>query len=422
MKIKVYICLVVFLSMGASFAQQQTLYTSYLMNQYIYNPAYAGVEDGTQFNLGYRNQYVGFDGAPKSYMFSGYGKFKKKPNMAAGGLIMTEKIGLLQRTSFYATYSYHLKINKKAAINFGLGAGGIQYKVRVYDARPYDKDDNFLSNDVLRAWSFDANAGFYFYTKNFFLGFSDQQMPATKIRWDNTNGKNTTHFYAYTGYSIHFNKEWVLQPSVLVRSASPAPYQIEYNAKVIYDEMFWGGFSYRQNSSACFLFGCKIDKRYSFGYSYDMTITALNKYSSGSHEIVLSYLIPFKRKKSKSELVKDADEEELNKIDNSLKTNLKNKKKKEEEKKQEEEKKETPVETPGVTPSDTPSTPPGETQPGSENKTETPNLETPNTISQPETNSGTEPQKPVETVSPAVETAQPVITPEVEPKKEEPKN
>jgi type IX secretion system PorP/SprF family membrane protein len=332
MKIKGYIIVGMLALSAFAVAQQQTLYTNYLLNQYLYNPAYAGVDDGTKFNMGYRNQWAGFDGAPKTFMVSGYGKLKKKPNMALGGIITTERIGLLQRTAFYATYSYHLKINKKAAINFGLGVGGIQHKVRVYDARPYDQDDAFLSSDVLRGLAFDANAGFYFYTKNFFLGFSDQQMPNAKILWDNSKGRNTNHFYAYTGYNFNLNPLWVIQPTILLRSNSPAPYAMEYNARVIYDEMIWAGLSYRHKSSMCFMVGCKIQKQLSFGYSYDLTTSAIQKYSTGSHEIILSYLVPYKKKKSKSDLIKDADEEELNKIDNSLKTNLKNKKKKEEEK------------------------------------------------------------------------------------------
>ena len=43
MKIKIYI--LVFLLVGGSmlFGQQQTVFTNYLVNQYLYNPAYAGV-------------------------------------------------------------------------------------------------------------------------------------------------------------------------------------------------------------------------------------------------------------------------------------------------------------------------------------------------------------------------------------------
>src|SRR5688572_16395144 len=107
----IMICL---LSGGFVSAQQQTLFSNYLLNPYLYNPAYAGTVEGNQFTIGYRNQWVGFDGAPKTYMVSGFGNLKKKPKMVVGGQITTERIGLLQRTTFHGTYTYILKINKKA--------------------------------------------------------------------------------------------------------------------------------------------------------------------------------------------------------------------------------------------------------------------------------------------------------------------
>jgi len=373
MNVKTYI--VIFLSVGLKsvLAQQQTVYTNYLLNQYLYNPAYAGVHQGTEFNAGYRNQWVGFDGAPVSFNASGYGTLKKQPNMQAGGYVTTEKLGLLQRTTFGGTYTYHLKINKKADINFGLGLGAIQHKVRVYDSKPYDKDDAYLSSDVLNAFAFDASAGFYFYTKNFFLGFSTQQMPNSTIKWENSIGKNTSHYYSYVGYNISIDKkkEWVIQPSVLLRNNVPAPYQLEAHLRTIFKKLVWLGFSYRQYSSASVMFGCTISDQFTFAYAYDFTLSELNNYSSGSHEIQLSYFIPFKKKKTKAELVKDADEEELNKIDNTLKTNLRNNKKK----KETEEKKEPEPEK--VKEPDT-SVPPSEEQKTqqTESPVETPQSET----------------------------------------------
>ncbi|MEI8136957.1 MAG: type IX secretion system membrane protein PorP/SprF, partial [Bacteroidota bacterium] len=107
MKIKLYTLFILMLFYSFFKGQQQTLFTNITLHQYLYNPAYAGANKGTQFNIGYRNQWAGFEGAPVTFMASGYGTFKKKPNMAAGGLIMNDKSGLLSRTSFYGTYSYH---------------------------------------------------------------------------------------------------------------------------------------------------------------------------------------------------------------------------------------------------------------------------------------------------------------------------
>ncbi|MDP1801887.1 MAG: type IX secretion system membrane protein PorP/SprF [Bacteroidota bacterium] len=328
MKIKLYI-FILMLCYSFSNAQQQTLFTNITLHQYLYNPAYAGSSKGMQFNMGYRNQWTGFEGAPVTYMASGYGTFKKRPNMAAGGLIINDKSGLLSRTSFYGTYSYHVKINKKVNLGFGVGVGAVQYNVKIYNAKTYDKDDEFLKNNILNANAFDANAGLYLYSKNFFMGLSSQQLTKGKIYWQNTIGRLTPHLYGFMGYNFVLDKkkkEWVLQPSMLIRYNNPAPYQLEFNLKCIYKEMFWVGGGYRIGASASAMFGATISKQFTVGYSYDYATTALQKYSSGSHEIILTYTKSAKKIKTVGDKIQDADEEELNNIDNSIKTNLKNKK------------------------------------------------------------------------------------------------
>lgn len=329
MTTKLYLLFTLMICYSFSKAQQQTLYTNITLHQYLYNPAYAGANKGLQFNAGYRNQWAGFENAPVTYVVSGYGTFKKRPNMAAGGLIINDKSGLISRTSFYGTYSYHARLSKKVNLGFGIGIGGVQYNVKIYNAKVYDKDDEFMKNNILNANAFDANAGLYLYSKNFFLGISSQQLSKGKIYWDNTIGRLTPHLYGFMGYNFTLDKkkkEWVLQPSTLIRYNSPAPYQLEFNLKCIYKEMFWLGGGYRINTSACAMFGTTISKQFTIGYSYDYSTTALQKYSNGSHEIILTYTKSAKKKKTVGDKIQDADEEELNNIDNSIKTNLKNKK------------------------------------------------------------------------------------------------
>jgi type IX secretion system PorP/SprF family membrane protein len=327
MRIKIFIILTVF-CFNLITAQQQTLFTNIALHQYLYNPAYAGVFKGTQFNASYRNQWTGFEGAPQNLVASGYGIFKKRPNMAAGGVIINDKSGLLQRTSFYASYAYHLKLSKKLNVSFGLSAGGVQYNVKIYNAKPYDKDDEFLKNNILNANAFDANAGLYLYSKKFFFSFSSQQLVNGKIYWKDTRGKLTPHVYINSGYSFTLDKkkkEWVLQPSILMRFNNPSPYQIEATLKTIYKDMVWLGGGYRFGSSAYAMIGTTISKQFTFGYSYDYSTTALQKYSSGSHEIILTYSLASKKKLTASEKVLGADEDEFNNIDNSMKSNLKKK-------------------------------------------------------------------------------------------------
>lgn len=320
-----------FLLAGPIFSQQIGLYSNFLQHQVLYNSAFAGSIAGKQFNVNYRNQWSGFEGAPKTIAVSGYGNLKKQPDMAIGGLVFSEKAGLIDYTSFYGIYSYHLKINKTTALNFGLGLGGVQYSVRTFNARPYDRDDAMLASGVLDGIAFDSNAGIYFTSKDFFLGFSNQHMSGGKIRWDNSLGRLTPHYYLYSGYAIPFNKKrtFVLQPSLMVRFNSPVPYQLEGNLKLIYKDIIWLAGNYRQNATAGVSAGLIIDKQFSLAYCYDYTTSGIGQFAGNTHELFLAYQIPFVKKKSKSEQIQDADEEELNKVEDK-KSTIKGKKSTEE--------------------------------------------------------------------------------------------
>jgi hypothetical protein len=74
------------------------------------------------------------------------------------------------------------------------------------------------------------------------------------------------------------------------------------------------------------MLGTTINKQITLGYSYDLSLSNIRNYNSGSHEILVSFTILSKKGIPKDK-VQSADEEELNTIDNSMKTNIKSKKK-----------------------------------------------------------------------------------------------
>jgi type IX secretion system PorP/SprF family membrane protein len=324
---KYILCLMMGVGIPFLNAQQQTLYTNFNVHPYLYNPAYAGSSHVLQINGGYRNQWTGFAGAPKTYILSGYGAFKKRSNMAVGGMVISDRIGLINRNSFYGSYAYHVKIDKLTKLGMGLSAGASQYNVKVYDANPYDGNDDLLATNILNANTYDGNAGFYLYHPKYFVSLSFQQFLNSKIYWKPTIGRLSPHYYAAAGYNIKINKDFVLQPSVLARMSPPVPYQLEYNLKLTWKDMIWIGGGYRTNDCASGIVGLTIDKQFSAAYAYDYTLSELQQYSSGTHEITLSYTMSYKKKKTKAQTVQEGDEEEFNNTDNSLKTNLRNKKK-----------------------------------------------------------------------------------------------
>jgi type IX secretion system PorP/SprF family membrane protein len=230
--------------------------------------------------------------------------------------------GLLQRTGGYLTYAYHVKLNDNFKLGMGLSAGAMQYRVRLYDAKLYDKDDELLNGNLLSKIVYDMNAGLYFYGKDLFVGVSAYQAANTKINFTGSTSRLTPHIYAMAGYTIKMNKKFGLQPSALLKFSDPVGAQPEFSLRAIYMKQFWVGASYRMNDSYSILLGAVCLERITIGYAYDMSLSNIRKYNSGSHELQLTYSF-IKTKKQR-----DADQEEFNTIDNSFKSNLRNKKKK----------------------------------------------------------------------------------------------
>ncbi len=300
-------------------AQQQSLYTNYLLNSYAYNPAVVGSKPYAQANINYRNQWVGFDGSPKTYLLSLHGPLKKAKNVAVGGMIVSDKTGLISTNTGYVTFAYNVKVTKKTRLSFGLSGGIKQYTVRLYDVNAYDKGDDYLTGNTLNANVLDANAGIYFYGERFFFGLSDMNMLNNKIRWKNPTGRLTPHYYSVIGYNIKLSKDFALQPSILLKYNEPTPMQLEYTMKLSFKDMVWIGGNYRNDDAVSFMMGVTVIKKLNIAYAYDYSLSTIKKYNQGSHEISLNY--NFIKKK-----VVNVDEEQFKIKDNSIKQSLKNKK------------------------------------------------------------------------------------------------
>ncbi|MBC7864101.1 MAG: type IX secretion system membrane protein PorP/SprF, partial [Bacteroidia bacterium] len=95
---KVFIAFVFILAMQQGSSQQLGIYTNYLLNEFYYNPAVAGARDVYVANLNYRNQWVGFNEAPRTYMASIYGSYKNKRKIGLGANVVGDRSGLTQRT------------------------------------------------------------------------------------------------------------------------------------------------------------------------------------------------------------------------------------------------------------------------------------------------------------------------------------
>jgi type IX secretion system PorP/SprF family membrane protein len=315
-------------------AQQQPYYTQYILNNFILNPALAGIENYWDCKVSYRNQWVGLDGAPKTMYLTVHTPLGKTdydretpttiPDLRAKNLgakqfsmeytappahhgvgftILNDKTGPLSRIAAYGSYAYHLPVGIKTTLSFGLSLGVQEVKVDFAaldfgQANPIDP--LALGSGYLNKLEPDMNAGLWLSNNSFFLGLSAQQIIPVPI--NSTNGTTTPdsvtlikaklvpHTFLTAGYKIFVSNDINILPSIMLRYVQPLPIGVDLNAKIQYQDLLWLGFSYRYREGYAAMFGVSISNTINLGYSYDYTTTQLNTVSKGTHEIVFGFI------------------------------------------------------------------------------------------------------------------------------------
>jgi type IX secretion system PorP/SprF family membrane protein len=298
---------------SAAFAQQKALHSQYMTNYYLLNPAVSGFEKDWELTAGYRNQWVGFEGAPKTVYLSAQTALmpKKKRRRrtpqgfhGAGGYVYTDQTGPTTRSGLLLSYAYHVPIAEKMYASGGLFAGMQQFRFdadKIHLAENSNGLDPVTRTGNLSALMPDLALGSYVHSDKFYAGVSIFQVLGNRMfRFDNTDSPSRLyrHVFLSGGYNFAVNKYFTLAPSVLVKYVNPAPVQADFNLKGIYnfnnrpksrhDDKLWAGLSYRTQDAVVMLFGFQFLEQYTLGYSYDLTVSRLSHHSAGSHEIVFS--------------------------------------------------------------------------------------------------------------------------------------
>ncbi|MBZ0207414.1 MAG: type IX secretion system membrane protein PorP/SprF [Flavobacteriales bacterium] len=278
---------------SVSYAQQDPQFTQYMFDRLSVNPAVAGGTGNICATALMRQQWTGFDGAPKTGLINLQGPINKI-NSGLGLSVYFDKLGQEKSTIARLHYAYHFKVGSQSTFSAGIYAG---MSGRALDGRwiaidPVT-DDNAIPTSGKSASGFDLGAGLYYKSPKMWLGISSTQLPETEL--SDVSIKNKRHYYVQAGYdwAMGGNNKYTLQPSILLKSDASST-QLDIGALFLYDDMLWIGASYRTEDAIAPMIGYqhkfpKGDSMLRLGYSYDVTTSELKNYSSGSHEVMLSY-------------------------------------------------------------------------------------------------------------------------------------
>ena len=293
---KISFLLLAFIFSGSLYSQQLPQLTQFMDNGYVLNPAFAGMDDYYQVRTTIRNQWTGITDAPSTTILSIYGK--QDDNVGLGGVIFNDQYGHTSRAGGAISYAYHLSLNEKIKLSLALSGGFTQFKIDKNGWNVANPNDPLTQGDVIVETVPDATFGFNLYSKDWYFGVSIPQLITSNLNLLDNNLANTLstdqsgtlsrHIYVMGAYKFAANKNWNIEPSLLLKSVAPSPLQLDFAVKAIYDKKLWFGADYRSTGDIGALFGYSINDRYLIGYSYDILNSELSDYSTGSHEFMLA--------------------------------------------------------------------------------------------------------------------------------------
>lgn len=309
----------------AAFGQQDPMFTHYMFNQVVYNPAFIGSEFGDQFcvNLVHHDQWMGYDNnvgnqdgstAPLSTTFNIHKPFQIKNHKFGAGLVFVNDGLGFQSTQFgYLGLSYHYDLGKNAAgeqrwliggLNFGFIQSGIDGSQLIY----IDQGDPIIGALIGDGthMGLDFGFGLLYKTEKYYLGISNMHIPQTKVDWfGGQHATNDTrwnrHFYINAGYEYQLTENLILKPRTLIKF-DRAIWQADLGILAELNGQFWGGLNVRRGEGMMILAGARVYQKKTpkgehilkLGLSYDLTFNQIRTVSSNTMELMANYCFPIR--------------------------------------------------------------------------------------------------------------------------------
>lgn len=282
-------------------AQQNPEYTQYMYNTITVNPGYTGSTGSLEANLLLRKQWVGIEGAPQTGTFGIHAPLSNQ-KIGLGLNIIADDLGPASEQFVTGNFAYTIETSYTTKLAFGVKAGARMLSVDWSKGRFYDNNDVLLNNNIDNKIMPLVGAGAYLYSDKWYLGLSVPNF----MRYDYYDDikesviSDKMHYYLMGGYVFDLSDNLKFKPSVLLKAVGGAPLATDVSANFLLQEKFTAGLSYRWDDSVSALVGFQISKSFFMGYAFDYTVTNLNKYNDGTHEIILRYQMPKKSAAIKS--------------------------------------------------------------------------------------------------------------------------
>ncbi len=281
------------------FAQQDALYSQYIFNPLIINPAYAGSKGVLSGVLVYRDQWTGITGAPVTQTLSIHGPLRNK-KIGLGLHVFNDKIGSIRLMGLVGSYAYRISLGQ-SKLSLGIQAGIYQHKVNYSELNIYNSNDNVFLQGESAKFMPDLNFGIYYYSNRYYFGAIISHLIGQEIfqSGDNTNNmfQLVKHYRFIAGYALPLNENIIFKPSCMINYTDKAPINLDINTGFLFYKKLEPGLSFRTSNALVFFIEYNIKDNLGIGYSYDYNLSKFMNHKNGSHEFMVTYDINIYKKK-----------------------------------------------------------------------------------------------------------------------------
>ncbi len=303
--LSVIFCLICNLIGGVAKAQSEPQFTGSFLLPTVVNPAAAGASGQPSVTAAYRQQWVGFDGAPKQMLIEADLELAFLRNFHGLGIaVVQDKSGPMTNLNLSAAYSFHIYLDK-ALLGLGARFGAYNVKFEASDLYTspaelsdgyHQESDELLSGADDSQTAFDVAVGAFYQSEKAFASLSVAHLTAPRLQLKSDaviNVRPALNLSA--GYLLGKNfKQRSFEPRLALMTDF-ASLQIEMTATVNFNKVFWVALGARLQDALLAQAGVKLRNGLDLSYAYDLSLSKLKRYNSGSHEIVARYSFDFDR-------------------------------------------------------------------------------------------------------------------------------
>jgi type IX secretion system PorP/SprF family membrane protein len=295
--------LIIILSFSSSLlvAQQSEQFSTYMVDPYTSNPAYAGLDGSLIVTAGIRQQWNDFAGQPSSQLIQAHLPWYKARG-AAGIQMISEQIGNGQLLHAALSYNYvgqYGELLYSGGISGGVSSrrfNGSAWRAPegIYEGGVINHGDPELANESTYGFSPFINIGVYAIWRSFEGGIAMRQVLSPDAKLDplgNFGFRNWWHTQAT--YNYIFSPELSFRPSFQVKTdgtewQSDISFLLSYNGK-LFGGSSLRGYSRSSLNAIVIIGGVQLSPNYRLFYSYDFAIGPLSRVAGATHELTLKF-------------------------------------------------------------------------------------------------------------------------------------